>query len=126
MLKQVQQDIIPYGSAYSNWAMLMQNFVEPFYEIVIVGKAVNEKFKELAQHYLPNAIFAGTSSLPTEASAQAGPALLPQEKGGTALPLLEGKLVEGKTLIYVCENKTCKLPTEDIQEALSLIAGPKQ
>jgi len=111
MLKQVQQDIIPYGSAYSNWAMLMLHFTQPFYEIAIVGNSVDEKRKELSEHFIPNAIFTGASS----------PALLLKEKGATALPLLEGKFVEGKTLIYICKDKTCKLPTENINEALEQI-----
>ncbi len=99
MLKQVQDDITPYGSAYSNWAQLMQYFLNPFYEIAIVGKDVDEKRNSLAEHYIPNAIFVGS-------------------KVSSKLPLLENKFVEGKTLIYVCESKTCKLPTENTEEAL--------
>ena len=37
------------------------------------------------------------------------------------LELLEGKYVEGATMIYVCENKVCQLPTSDIMEAIKLI-----
>jgi len=112
MLLQVQEGIPQYGSAYSNWAMLMLCFLNPFYEIAIVGKDVDEKRKSFSQHYVPNAIFVGAAS---------SPALLPKEKGGTAVPLLKDKFVEGKTLIYVCENKTCKLPTENIEEAIQQI-----
>jgi len=105
MLKQVQQDIIPYGSAYSNWAMLLLHFTQPFYEIAIVGNSVDEKRKSLSEHFIPNAIFTGT-------------------KAQSKLSLLQDKFIEGKTLIYVCENKTCKLPTENISEAIqSLVIG---
>jgi len=103
MLKQVQQDIIPYGSAYSNWAMLAQHFVYPFYEMAIVGNSVDEKQKELSEHFIPNAIFVGS-------------------KGESKLPLLENKFVEGKTFIYICRDKTCKLPTENTEEALKQLA----
>lgn len=102
MLKQVQEEIPKYGSAYSNWAMLMQNFIYPFYEIAIVGKDVDEKRKTFSEHYIPNAIFVGA-------------------KSSSKLPLLENKFVEGKTLIFVCENKTCKLPAENISDALKQI-----
>lgn len=102
MLKQVQDEIPKYGSAYSNWAMLAQNFIEPFYEIAIVGNSVDEKRKELSEHFIPNAIFVGSK---TESN----------------LPLLQNKFVEGKTLIYICKNKTCKLPAENISEALKQI-----
>ena len=111
MLKQVQNEIPKYGSAYSNWAMLMQHFLYPFYEIAIVGNSVDEKRKQLSEHYIPNAIFVGTSS----------PVLLLEEKGAMMIPLLENKFVDGKTLIYVCENKTCRQPTENIEEALKQI-----
>jgi len=102
MLKQVQNEIPKYGSAYSNWAMLMQFFLNPFYEIAVVGKNVDEKRKALSGHYIPNAIFAGSVS-------------------HSSLPLLENRLVEGKTYIYVCENKVCKLPAENTSEALEQI-----
>ncbi|MBI4947783.1 MAG: thioredoxin domain-containing protein [Bacteroidetes bacterium] len=109
MLMQVQEEISKYGSAYSNWAMLMQHFIYPFYEVAIVGKDVDEKRKELAEHFIPNAIFAGATS---------PPAPLPGERGEMHISLLENKFVEGKTFIYFCINKTCKQPTEDISEAL--------
>jgi uncharacterized protein YyaL (SSP411 family) len=108
MLMQVQDEIPKYGSAYSNWAMLMQHFIYPFYEVAIVGNSVDEKRKELSEHFIPNAIFVGTASPPTPL----------QKERGEILPLLENKFVEGKTFIYICVNKTCKSPTENTSEAL--------
>ena len=102
MLQQVQVEIPKYGSAYSNWAMLMQCFLNPLYEIAIVGKDVDEKRKEFSKYYIPNAIFAGSAL-------------------GSSLSLLENKVVKGKTYIYVCENKTCKIPVENIEEAISFL-----
>ncbi|HEY4798563.1 MAG TPA: thioredoxin domain-containing protein, partial [Bacteroidia bacterium] len=99
MLKQVQENIPVYGTAYSNWAMLMLHFLFPFHEIAIVGNSVDEKRKSLAEHFIPNAIFVGS-------------------KNKSELPLLQDKFVDGKTLIYICKNKTCKLPTENISEAV--------
>ncbi|TAL59671.1 MAG: thioredoxin domain-containing protein [Bacteroidetes bacterium] len=129
MLRQVQEEISKFGSAYSNWAMLMQCFLNPFYEIVIVGKDVDEKRRSLSEHYIPNAIFAGTDSPPIKPPPEfhsLPAAVVPKgekkEQGKLAIPLLEDKYVEGKTLIHVCENKTCKLPTENIEEALGQIA----
>ena len=99
MLKQVHQEMINYGSAYSNWAILQLYFTQPFYQLVIVGNSVEEKRQELSKYYLPNMIFAGS-------------------KLDSNLALLKNKYSEGRTLIYVCENKTCKNPTENIREAL--------
>ena len=103
MLMQVQEGIPQYGSAYSNWAMLMQHFLYPFYEIAIVGNSVDEKRKELSERFIPNAIFAGS-------------------KGESKLPLLQERFVQDKTYLYICLNKTCKLPTENTEEALRLIS----
>jgi len=35
--------------------------------------------------------------------------------------LLEQKLVQNKTLIYVCTNKVCKKPVEEVGQALMAI-----
>src|ERR1035437_10311334 len=102
MLMQVQEEIPKYGTAYSNWAILMQHFIYPFYEVAIVGNSLDEKRKEVSEHFIPNAIFVVS-------------------KEESKLPLLQNKFVQGKTFIYTCINKTCKLPTENTSEALKQI-----
>lgn len=99
MLNNMLPEIVNYGSGYSNWALLLLDFTQPFYEIAIVGKAVDEKRKALNKHYLPNRIFAGSANQST-------------------LPLLKNRHVAGQTLIYVCTNKTCKEPVAEVEEAL--------
>ncbi len=32
--------------------------------------------------------------------------------------LTENKWVKGRTILYVCRNKVCKLPVEDVEKAL--------
>ena len=104
MLHHVMQEIPAYGSGYSNWAMLLINMLSSFYEIAIVGKNVDEKRKEFNNYYFPNKIFVGSN---TEKSL---------------IPLLENKFTEGKTMIYVCENKTCKLPVTKAEEVMKQIS----
>lgn len=99
MLNNVKPEIQEYGSGYSNWLDLMLHFTEPFYEIAILGPGAFQMIKELNQTYIPNKIIAG--SLKNE-----------------TLPLLENRFVENKSLIYVCENKACKLPVSTIIEAI--------
>ena len=101
MLNNVKGNIPSYGSGYSNWAMLMLHFTVPFYEITLVGNSVDEKRAELNEHYIPNKIFVGS-----------------RNGRESRLPLLENKYVEGKTMIYVCKDKSCQLPVEDVSEAL--------
>ena len=101
MLNNVKPDMSYFG--YSNYGTLMLKYLEPFYEIAIVGNQANEKTIEFNQEYHPNKIFLGSdSSLST-------------------MELLENKYIEGKTMIYVCENKVCQLPTDNINEAQKLL-----
>ncbi len=102
MLRQVKQQLIAYGGGYSNWMMLQNHFVFPFRELVIVGKTVDKTMAELRKRYLPNQIFAGSP-------------------GPSELPLLHNRFVEGKTLIYVCENNTCKLPVENVADVIKQV-----
>ena len=60
------------------------------------------KRNELMKNYIPNAILLGG-----------------KDEGN--LELLKGKLQEGETMIYVCQNKVCKLPVQDPEKALTLM-----
>ena len=102
MLNNMLSEIVNYGSGYSNWAMLLLNFTQSFYEVAIVGKSVDEKRKAFNKHYLPNRIFVGSANEST-------------------LPLLKNRYVAGQTMIYVCSNKTCKEPVTEVSEALKQI-----
>jgi uncharacterized protein YyaL (SSP411 family) len=103
MLNNVIPEIIGYAEGYSNWAILLLYLVQPFYELSIVGKSVDEKRRSFNKHYLPNKIFAGSA-------------------GESELPLLKDKYVEGKTYVYVCSNNTCNAPVTEISEALQQMA----
>ena len=99
MINNVLGEIENYGAGYSNWAMLLQFFIQPFYEVAIVGKSVDEKRKSLNKHYYPNKIFAISAETST-------------------LPLLINRFKKDETLIYVCRNKTCLQPVKDVEAAL--------
>jgi len=71
-------------------------------ELVIIGKDAIEKLHAINQYYLPNILITG-SVKPSN------------------LPLLKDRFVDGKTLFYVCENKSCKIPSEDIDEIISTL-----
>lgn len=97
MLRNVVEPMKGYGSAYSGWAMLLQNEVLGMFEVAITGPEALSRKAELDKWYVPNKI------------------LLGGEKG--TLPLLEGKLSD-ETMIYVCRNKTCQMPVREAGEAL--------
>ena len=91
-----------YPSGYTNWFDLIYNFKSNYYEIAIVGENSIKQVEEINKKYIPNKLIIGS-------------------KSENNLPLLKNRYVEGKTLIYVCVNKACKMPTEDLDEALSLV-----
>ena len=102
MLDLVSSNMADYPSGYSNWSQLMLNLTGNRFEVAIVGENAISLLNELQQNYLPNVIFcAGTS-----------------ENG---LPLLKSRFVSGKTLIYICQNNSCQLPIETVEEALASV-----
>lgn len=102
MLKNMLPEIEHYPPGCSNWLDLMMQFTHPFYEMVIVGeKALSLKAK-INKNYLPNVLFAG-STIPKNTR------------------LTENRYVADKTLIYVCEKGSCKLPEEEVDKALKWI-----
>lgn len=102
MLKNVSVEMEQYPNGFSNWLHLLLNFQHRFYEVVVVGKMASEKIKELHTHYLPNALIAGSTG----------------ERNG---PLFKNRFMPQKTLIYVCENNTCRLPVTDSKIAIEIL-----
>ncbi len=84
------------------WCLLNEMVSGKSYEVAITGKDALVKNKELQRSFLPTTIVMGS----TEQSA---------------LPLLQNKLVPGKTIIYVCTDKLCKRPEEETSRALAQI-----
>ncbi|MCF8296042.1 MAG: thioredoxin domain-containing protein [Saprospiraceae bacterium] len=103
MLNNAKQNALKSGAYYANWDILMAWFASNPYEVAIVGKDFETKRKEFDTQYLPNVFLLGG-------------------KDGGNLTLLQNKLVEGQTTIYVCQNKSCKLPTIDFKTAIEQIS----
>ena len=77
----------------------MSWFINPPFEIAIVGDEFAAKRKEFDPQFLPNVF-------------------LSRGKNEGVLSLLEGKLIKYQTTIYVCRNKSCQLPVIDVKDAL--------
>ncbi|MDF1549357.1 MAG: thioredoxin domain-containing protein [Bacteroidales bacterium] len=99
MLHNVKDDIKRSGAYYSNWALLLTHFVYNLKEVAIVGKDALPFRKKFDENYLPQCIFSGSTT-------------------DSHIPMLEGRMQEGKTTIYVCENRVCKLPVYGVEEAV--------
>lgn len=98
----VSKEFEAYPSGYSNWFDLIYSLKSNYYEVAVVGENAIEKVKKINSRYIPNKLIIGSTS-------------------ENNLPLLRNRYIEGKTLIYVCVNKACKMPTENIEESISMI-----
>ena len=99
MLQVVNDSAVNYPQGHTNWGMLMLHQYCKFYEVAIAGKQFPMFRDKLNAMYLPNKIVLGADSK-------------------SHLELLKGKLAGERTLIYVCEDKTCKMPVSSAQEAM--------
>jgi len=100
LLRNIMPHLAKYGSAYSNWAMLLLEEVFGTYEVAITGDD-NESIRAgIENNYIPNKIILGG------------------KKG--SLPLLQDKFGK-ETQIFICKDKTCGLPVYNITDALKQI-----
>jgi len=100
LLRNILPHLAKYGSAYSNWSSLLLNEVFGVYEIAITGENAEAFRIEIENNYIPNKIILGGT------------------KG--SLPLLQDKF-NGTTQVYICKDKTCSLPVDNINDALKQI-----
>jgi uncharacterized protein len=98
MIAQITQNPSMVDPFHANWARIAGLATYQPFEVAVMGDEALQKNQQLQQHYLPTSIFMGGA----------------QEN----LPLLENKLVAEKTMIYVCRDKVCKLPVQEVEKAL--------
>ncbi len=98
MAMQIKENMYSYGEGYSNWGMLMMNWIYPKYEIAICGPEANEIFNQLNEQYYPQLLFAFS-------------------KTKSDLALLQNRFTENETTIYVCQSNVCQLPTKNAKDA---------
>ncbi|MBE0655921.1 MAG: thioredoxin domain-containing protein [Bacteroidales bacterium] len=99
MLVNIQPHLIRSPSYFSNWLSLLLMFQADFSEVVITGMNYQEIRKDFCGHFHPHVIFAGTN----------------RESG---ISLFRGRTGNPASNIYVCQNKTCKMPVQTAKEAL--------
>ena len=88
----------------SHWGILLSEIIHGMSEVVISGEDALNFRHEMNQHFLPFTISLGT-------------------RDKSELSLLKDRDAKpNQTLIYVCQNKTCKLPVNSIESALEQLA----
>lgn len=88
----------------SNWGMAAFEVSTPYFETVITGPKAAAYRDELLKVYHPFQILMGA-----EKSA--------------SLPLVKDRTGNPDTMIFVCQNKTCRLPVKSVPEALQLLTS---
>ncbi len=104
MLLSVKERMMDYPQGYTNWAMLLLNHHVRFYEVAVTGNLATMFRAKINKKYLPNMVLVGA------------------EKSSN-LEMLKERFAGDRTLVYVCENKTCLLPFSSTAEAIKAIKG---
>ncbi|MBN1252533.1 MAG: thioredoxin domain-containing protein [Bacteroidales bacterium] len=102
MLFNVKSSIYENPNYFSNWAILLSHYIYPVNEIALIGENAQNFRTELSSYFYPNTIIAGSIHK-------------------SEIPLLKDRFVENETKIYVCKDKVCKLPVDNVNDALILI-----
>jgi len=86
-----------FPTAFSKWSSALFHEVHPMNEIAIVGDEALNIAKTIQADFLPNKIMMATVG------------------ENLNYPLLENKIPEKDTYIYVCQNYTCKQPVKTVE-----------
>lgn len=100
MVQNVQNLLAREPYYVANWAAVSLALYQPVFEIAIVGSEVFSFRKQIDETHFTNKVLVGT-------------------RDKSELELLQNRgEIEGKTAVYVCQNKTCQLPVTSVKEAL--------
>ena len=102
MLKNVSVLMKTEPSYMSNWARLSLKLLKPFAEVVIVGKGATEAIKGMESQFMPNKLLMGAET-------------------SSELPLIRERTGVEELTFFVCYDKSCKLPVQSSDKALSII-----
>lgn len=96
MLNNMLEKLNTYPSAYSNWSSLLLSMIFKPFEVAVTGEHAQALRREIDEAYIPDKLLFG---------------------GKSSLPFMEDKPAE-KGLIFVCREKTCKMPVETAADAI--------
>ena len=102
MLHTVTPQFSHYPMAYANWGILMLKITSPYFEVAILGEKADTVLKDMQTGFYPNILWACS-------------------KQESQIPILQNRMVQGKTLIYVCKEGVCQLPVETARQAFEIM-----
>lgn len=89
---------------YGTWVRLLLHDVYPNLEIVVVGDNASSLIAKIDNYPLPNTFLIGSTA-------------------ESQLSIFQGRFVDKETYIYVCQNKTCRLPVKGVDGFLEQMAA---
>ncbi|MEJ8841161.1 thioredoxin domain-containing protein [Lacibacter sp. H375] len=106
MLLGLQDVMVRYPGSFGVWAGLLQNRINGFRELAIVGRDHETKRDEVLGWYRPNLIMQSST------------------KSNSSFPLLLNRdAPSGETLFYLCKEYACLQPTAETQEIRAVLGS---
>jgi uncharacterized protein YyaL (SSP411 family) len=102
MMAKMKQKTLEYPASFSNWGIAFMESFMPFYTIAIAGSEASLYKEALNQYYLPFTLKVASTA-------------------DCFIPLLQNRNEPDKTMIHICAETGCLLPTEDVNKALILL-----
>ncbi len=99
MLANVYDGMENYGSGYSNWSMIAMCLIQAPYEVVVFGEDAKTILQKIIKTVSRRNVFAGAIS-------------------ESSLPIFADKMQGKKTMIYLCQEGRCLLPTTNVKEVI--------
>ncbi len=91
--------LIDYPSAYANWLQVFLNYSDQNKELAICGEDALLYAEEISKNYNPHIILAGTATV-------------------SAIPFLKNRFSKNLNQFYLCQNRSCELPTVDFDQIM--------
>ncbi len=108
ILRAVAPQISRYPQAFGRILSVLEFYLSPVKEIVIIGEKGNELEREIWNEYLPNKIVVLAKNA---------------EESAEFIPLLqERKMINENPTAFVCENFTCQKPVTTVEELKQQLA----
>lgn len=104
MLSAMREATERYPSSFARWAKAVLHEVHPPAEVAAVGGQAVEWATKLARQYSPGSV------------------LMAAAEADERYPLLKGRGVQDKTVVYICHNYACLQPAETVEAAAKLLS----
>jgi uncharacterized protein YyaL (SSP411 family) len=102
MVRVLQDRFLQTPENYAGWGHLLLQQRQPYYEVAISGPQAKGMRAKMARNFLPDVLLVAADTK-------------------NDFPLFDSRFDAAATRIFVCQDHTCQLPVESVEEALSQI-----